>query len=214
MERDDVTWIEARERGEAGDHPRAAVYARLGQAIAGLPDLPGGDSWKAAVLEELDRSDELGRARAARSRRRGVFAVLGSTLAIAAVAFFAVRPASRSPSVASALTFETGDGAPRRAQGTAAIGQTLTFRGTVAGAGELWIYAGERLVLRCPGADGCAVAAVPGGRRIDASLRTTAALAYTALLVKGPVAAPSGRLFADSEAARAAIVKDAVVDVH
>ena len=217
---DDIAWIEARERGVVSDHPRAALYARLGAAIAALPDLGGGgDGWRAAVLAELDAggddADELRRARAARVRRRGLAAAIVTALAAAAIVFFVVRP-QPPRAVEPHLGYTSGaasDGV-RRSAGTVAIGDPLTFTGELPAAGELWIYRGERLVLRCPGAPACTDAAIPGGRRLGATVRTDAAVPYTALLVAGRPAAPTGSLGADADAAGSAVRQSIVVDVH
>lgn len=220
---DDIAWIEARERGAMTDHPRAAQYVRLGQAIAGLPelsDLAGGDGWRIAVLDQLDQvdqvdqvADELRRARAARVRRRGLVAVLVSTLAVAAIVVLLVRPTSPTP-VKPALAFEGGPaaGGPRRSQGAIAIGSPLTARATLAGPGELWIYRGDRLVLRCPGGAGCTDRAVRGGHQLEATMRAEAAVPYTALLVTGTTAAPSGTLQTDAD--RPGLRASRTIDVH
>ena len=212
---DDIAWIEGRERGEVSDHPRAALYARLGQAIAALPEQSSGsDAWRAAVLDEVDRaSDEQRRARAARVRRNAIVAVALSAGLAAAVVVMAGPGAA--PAIGSNLAFTVGetDGA-RRSTGAVAIGQRLTIRASFAGAGELWIYRGDRLVLRCPGGDGCSAQVIRGGRALEALVRTDVALTYTALLVEGEVAAPVGPLAADVDRAAGAIRETLTIDVQ
>lgn len=216
---DDIAWIEGRERGEVSDHPRAALYARLGQAIAALPEQSSGsDAWRAAVLDEVDRaSDEQRRARAARVRRgaaRGAIVAVALSAGLAAAVVVLARPGA-APAIGSNLAFTVGetDGA-RRSTGAVAIGQRLTIRASFAGAGELWIYRGDRLVLRCPGGDGCSTLVIRGGRALEALVQTDVALTYTALLVEGEVAAPVGALAADVDRAAGAIRETLTIDVQ
>lgn len=185
-------WIEARERGErAGDHPRAAAYHRLGLAIGGLPDFDGGRGWERALLDQLALPDARAVAAARRRRRRlaAGMAVAGAALAALLVLKLKPRPdapvdeaPAAAPSLAPSLTARVERGPDARRSDVAAIGDVLRFEGVAAGNGELWVYGAEQLVLRCPGGDGCAVESIEGGRRIQASVRASAALRYTGVI--------------------------------
>jgi hypothetical protein len=239
-------WIEARERGEAGDHPRAAAYERLGRAIAELPAIDGGLGWRDGLLDQLalpavvmvrsgaaadaavadaanaaaaDAAAAAAARRARARRRRGLVAGLASTVALAAISIVVLRPkpAATPAQVASRLELQVEPGPQRRAAagpGTAAIGDTLTFAATFARDGALWIYDGDRLVLRCPGATGCAETAIAGGRRLTASVRADAALTYTAWLVEGRDLAPQGSLATDAERFLDQITQTSTIDIR
>lgn|GEM_PF-3424962 len=213
---DDLAWIEARERGEGGEHPRAAVYARLGAAIAELPEIAASDDgWQRAVLDELDRdAAQRVRVRTALDRRRAVVSVVIGALAIAALGLLILRP-DPPPPVEPDLAYLAGRGAElRRTEGTVAVGTPLAITARVPFSGALWIYRGERLVLRCPGGDGCTVRSLPGGLALSAEVLTDAALTYTALLVVGAVPPPTGVLATDADAALGAIRETLTIDVH
>lgn len=228
---DDAVWIEARERGEAvGDHPRAAAYARLGRAIDELPVLSGGTAWRDAVLTQLFapeparvEDDALARAR---RRRRTSAVVAASAVALVAILIVVVRP-DRSPRpapVTARVDVQVEAGPLRRAasvagsavatRGTAAIGDTLTFAATFARDGALWIYGGDRLVLRCPGAPACSETAIDGGRRLTATVRADAALTYTGWLLEGRELAPAGSLEQDAQRFLGNVTSTTTIDVR
>ena len=196
--------------------------------------LDGGVAWREAVLAQLTfeassvaaatgpgeaavDDDRLARAR---RRRRAIAAALVSAVALAALLIVILRPQPKAAArVASTLGCQIEAGTQRRAGPApgapklAAIGDTLAFTATVAEAG-LWIYGGDRLVLRCPGADGCAVSAIAGGRQITASVRADAALTYTALLFEGRGLAPQGSLLTDADRFQDQIAQTSAIDVR
>jgi hypothetical protein len=79
-EREDLDWLEARERGDAElppiDPERAGRYQRMQATLAELPELSAPDGWEGAIYDELDRMEAEERGEAAPKLRSSVKVML------------------------------------------------------------------------------------------------------------------------------------------
>jgi hypothetical protein len=79
-EREDLDWLEARERGDAElppiDPERAGRYQRMQATLAELPELSAPDGWEGAIYDELDRMEAEERGEAAPKIRSSVKVML------------------------------------------------------------------------------------------------------------------------------------------
>ncbi|MBC7975164.1 MAG: hypothetical protein H7138_09280 [Myxococcales bacterium] len=217
---EDVAWLLARERGQAGPSLSAAKMARYTQLeglIADLPDTPiappGG--WEQRMLAALEAADlepgavqsivptvsELSRSR----RRRWLIPVMAAAAAAMLAIVLAVResPGPAEPQIA--IVVEPA-GSNRGTQPT--VGDTLIVNATVQGAGELRIYdaaGGEQARCAAPG-PGCRIEQERGQTTLILTLPIRSAITLRAVLFSPALGTPRSGVDADVVAAARANV--------
>lgn len=192
---------------ERGETPRSPEATKQHQALvsalkAGVRGDSGGvdddDGWMQGVLDAVEEPEaDTAPANQSRYDRRWVAAAI--LVAAAVLLFVLLRPSPGPPgSGAEVPNFSLTrlDGGPVVRSRDIAPGDTVRL--VWPSEGGLWVYFNDNtLVLRCPGADACAV----DGNRGQADLLLPKAGGYTFVRVDGTAPAPNGAL--DDDLARA-----------
>ena len=169
----------------------ASAHASRQELIDALPLIGAGRTgdprWQAQVWRRIDRERGSGWA-------RWRWQIAGVLAAACAVVLWLGRPGTPD----GRPTFETfQDGVAMRGDSLVA-GVRLRVR--VNATSEVWVYRGDRLVVRCPGQAACARDA--DGMTVETILATAGR--YHAFAIEAPAVVPSGDLDHDSAALESA----------
>ena len=169
-----------------------SAHASRQELIEALPLIGAGRTgdprWQAQVWRRIDGA-----------RGAGLLRWRWQIASVLAAACVVVLWLGRGTQPDGRPTFETfQDGVAMRSSSVVA-GARLRVR--VQATSEVWIYRGDRLILRCP-TQAAACARDAGGMTVETILATAGR--YHAFAVEGPVAAPSGALDPDIAALESA----------
>ncbi len=235
----DAAWLLARMRGEPAPAPgaeRVASYARLEQALRGLPAPAASEGWQAKVLAAIDgptggragASDASGKGAGeggAAGEARGatvhawpsgggargwrVAAPVAAALAAAAALLIFLRAPTGPGGPLLSLQFEQAQTRAVHRGEQAGLGDTLLLEARPDGPGEVRLYRDRReLVLRCPGGEGCALGSEGGRPVVRAKAPLKAPGRYRVMVLSGAgLPAPSGNEDEDLGAAAKAGAK-------
>lgn len=216
-ERREGDWLRARDDDPAASPPSEAVardQAELAELLATMPVGRDDDRWQDAVLAAAHAESAAAKAAPrARRVRWGRLAMAGGALAAALLAIYlAIRPGD-APVAELQVAVNVG-GSSRGSAGEVAVGDQLVVRARPRGATELRVYQGQQLLLRCPGAPGCA----DGDRSWRVDVRLAAPVRHRVILVFGdvqvPPDAPLDRFLDAARAARVRMIIHPAIDVH
>lgn len=203
-ERREGDWLRARDDDPSARPPSQAVAADQGQLAELLATLPVGhddDRWQDAVLAAAHADRDAVAPRPA--RRWGRLVLMGGALAAAVLAVYLATRPTNGPTADLHVAILHG-GSSRGGAGEVAVGDQVVVRARPHGSTELRVYQDQQVLLRCPGAPGCA----EGDRAWRIDLRLTAPVRHHVILVFGDVhVPPDAPLDAFLEAARAADVR-------
>ncbi|HVV82334.1 MAG TPA: hypothetical protein VHE35_04615 [Kofleriaceae bacterium] len=214
-ERAEGDWLLARDADPAAAPPSpelAREHEQLAELLATLPVGQDDDRWKDELLAAAHADDAK---RAPPPRRHRWPQLVAGAGVIAAGAIVLIVVTWPKPAVTELDVRAERDHRVRGGVDEVAVGDHLIVRARPAADGELRVYEGDHhLLLRCPGAPGCAA----GAHRWKVDLVVTAPVVHHIVLAAGAVPAAADAGFGDYvKAAHDAGVRIRIqppIDVH